>query len=421
MKGHGNARPRRRRWRPDWWIVGVAIVLAACGRSGEMADAKGAPRAIAVPVTVAPVAERDVPVRLQAIGNVQAYSTVQVLALVGGEIFRVHFAEGQEVRAGDLLFTLDPRPFQAALQQAQATLAQHRAQVAQAEANLVKDQVQLENARVEETRYKQLVEGGYVAREQYDQVRTNEGALKATVEADRAAIETSRALVRADEAAVENARLQLSYTEIRAPIDGRTGNLLIHQGNVVKANDVGNPLVVISGVHPIYVAFSVPERYLDDIKRYRAAGPLATEVSVPGPAQGVVRGTLTFINSTVDQTTGTIQLKATFQNTENALWPGQFVNVALTLTTLPRALVVPSQAIQTGQQGSYVFVVKSDLTVDSRPVETGLTVDREIVVTKGLAAGEQIVTDGQLRLAPGVHVDVKPAAAPPTAEGASGR
>jgi membrane fusion protein, multidrug efflux system len=246
-----------------------------------------------------------------------------------------------------------------------------------------------------------------VAREQYDQMRTNEGALVATVDADRAVIETARALVRADDAAVENAKLQLAYTQIRSPIDGRTGSVLIHKGNVVKANDVGNPLVVISGVHPIYVVFSVPERNLATITRYRAAGPLSVDAAVPSLPQGAVRGILSFVNSAVDSATGTIQLKATFQNAENALWPGQFVNVTLTLATTPHALVVPSQAIQVGQQGAYVFVVKADRTVESRAVETGVSAGRDVVVDKGLAAGEQVVTDGQLRLAPGVAVDVK--------------
>jgi multidrug efflux system membrane fusion protein len=214
-------------------------------------------------------------------------------------------------------------------------------------------------------------------------------------------------VVRADEAAVENMRLQLAYTEIRAPFDGRTGNVLLHQGNVVKANDVGNPLVVINRIHPIYVTFAVPEQELERIKRYRATGALRVEAVPSGPVPRPVRGDLSFVNNTVDTATGMIQLKASFDNTDNALWPGQFADVVLTLTSEVGALVIPSQAIQTGQQGPYVFVVKPDLTVESRPVTPGLIDGRDTVITKGLSAGERVVIDGQLRLVPGARVDVK--------------
>ena len=386
-------------------------VLAGCDKA-DRATAKSAPPG--VPVTVADVMVRDVPVQIRAIGNVQPLATVSVLSMINGEVMKVHFGEGQEVPAGSMLFTIDPRQLQAALLQAQATLAQHQAVVKQAEANLAKDTAELENAKVEEERYKKLVEGGFVAREQYDQIRTKELTLTATLDADRAAVDTAKALVRADEAAVENVRVQLSYTEIRAPIGGRTGNLLLHQGNVVKANDVGNPMVVINRIHPIYVTFSVPEAQLAEIVRYRAAGDLMVEAQVAGAPGGVVRGKLTFVNNTVDPSTGTIQLKATFENNENALWPGQFVNVAVTLTRQPGALVVPSQAVQTGQKGQYVFVVKADQTVEARPVVPGAPDGRDVVITSGVQAGERVVTDGQLRLVPGARVDVKaaPAAAP---------
>jgi multidrug efflux system membrane fusion protein len=389
-----------------------AALLGACSDSGDPARAKAAPKAPAVSVTVATVTGRDVPVQIRAIGNVQASSTVSVLSQIGGEIFKIHFKEGQEVRSGDLLFTIDPRPYQAALQQTQAQLAQHQAQVAQAEANLARDRAQYDNAKVEEDRYKRLVDGGLIAREQYDQIRTNELSLAATITADQAAVATAAAVVRADEAAVQNAKVQLGYTEIRAPIEGRTGNVLIHQGNVVKANDAGNPLVVINRVHPIHVAFSVPEQELDRIKRYRASGALRVEAVPPGPAARPVRGELSFVNNTVDMATGTIQLKASFDNADNALWPGQFVGAVLTLATEANALVVPTQAIQTGQQGPYVFVVKPDLTVESRPVVPGATDGGDTVVVKGLAAGERVVTDGQLRLVPGARVDIKTSAAP---------
>jgi multidrug efflux system membrane fusion protein len=248
-----------------------------------------------VAVVVAPVTARDVPVRVRAIGNVQASATVSVLSQIGGEITKIHFKEGQDVATGDLLFTIDPRTFEAALQQARAQLAQHQAQITQAEANLARDKAQHDNAVVEEDRYRRLVDGGMIAREQYDQIRTNELSLAATIKAGQAAVETARAVVRADEAAVENMRLQLAYTQIRAPFDGRTGNLLIHQGNVVKANDVGNPLVVINRIHPIYVTFAVPEQELERIKRYRAIGALRVEavpsgaVPRPGARRPVLR------------------------------------------------------------------------------------------------------------------------------------
>lgn len=385
-------------------------VLASSGCSrgeGDQARAKGT-RPPAVPVTAARVEVRDVPVQIQGIGNVQALATVSVYSLLSGQIFQVHFKEGQDVKAGQLLFSIDPRPFEAALQQAQATMAQHQAAVSQAEANLARDQAQADNAAVEEERYKKLVQGGLIAREQYDQIMTAHKSATATVDADRAAVANAKALVQADAAMVENAKVQLSYTAIRAPIEGRTGNLLIHQGNVVKANDIGNPLVVINRIHPIYVSFAVPERFLDQIKIARAAGPLTVEATPQGQSV-TARGTLTFVNNTVDTTTGTIQLKATFGNDDNALWPGQFAIVTLTVRTEPGALVVPSQAIQVGQQGQYVFVVKQDSTVESRPVVVAFANGPITVLRQGLRAGEHVVTDGQMRLVPGARVDVKPA------------
>jgi membrane fusion protein, multidrug efflux system len=384
------------------------LALGGCSRGeGEQSKAKLA-RPPAVPVTAAAVEARDVPVQIQGIGNVQAAATVSVYSLLSGQIFKVHFTEGQDVKAGELIFTIDPRPFESALQQAQATMAQHQAAVAQAEANLVRDQAQADNARVEEERYKKLVQGGLIAREQYDQILTAHKSALATVDADRAMVTNQKALVQADAAAVDNAKVQLSYTAIRAPIEGRTGNLLIHQGNVVKANDIGNPLVVINRVHPINVVFAVPERFLDDIKAARILGPLGVEATPQGRTV-TARGTLSFVNNAVDMTTGTIQLKATFDNMDNALWPGQFATVTLTVRTERGALVVPSQAIQAGQQGQYVFVVKPDSTVESRPVVVAFANGPSTIIRKGVQSGERVVTDGQLRLVTGTRVDVKSA------------
>src|SRR5215510_14602756 len=268
--------------------LAAALGLAACDKAADPATAKSPPPGVAV--TVADVVARDVPVQVNAIGNVQALSTVSVLSMLNGEVLKVHFGEGQEVAAGVPLFTIDPRQLQARLLQAQAA-------VLQAQAILAKDTSELEIAKVDERRYKKLLDGDFVAREQYDQIATKVRSLSATLDADTAAIETAKALVRADEAAVENVRVQLTYTEIRAPIGGRTGNLLMHQGNVVKANDVGNPMVVINQIHPIYVAFAVPEAQLDEIKRYyRAAGELLVEARPPGAPGTVARGKVTFIN-----------------------------------------------------------------------------------------------------------------------------
>ena len=416
-------------------LLVLVALLAAAGCSDR---ASGTQRATAppVPVLVAEAVRRDVPLDVSVIGTVQALTTVGVKSQVSGQVVKVNFTEGQDVKADQLLFTIDPRPFAAALaqakanvgrdtaqmRQAEAALAQRQAEVQQAMANLERDQAQLENARVQERRYKTLVEKELVARELYDQFRTNLSALEATLNADRAAVENARAaaqaaaagvenaraVIQADEAMVETANLNVGYTTIRAPMDGRTGNLMLQAGNVVKAND-DNPMVVIAQVHPIYVSFAVPQQHLTAIKQYSAAGPVKVRATAPGAAKPAV-GRLTFVNNTVDPTTGTIQLKATFDNAENVLWPGQYVDVVLTLTTQP-AVVVPSQAVQPGQQGPYVFVVTPDLTVQPRPLELGRRLATETIITKGLAPGERVVTDGQLRLVPGSRVEIKSAKA----------
>ncbi len=395
-------------------LAGSTIAGCSLG-SSDQAQAKTPARREGVPVAAATVESRVVPIDLRAIGNVQAYSSVTIKTLVDGQVTQIAFREGQEVKQGDLLFVIDPRPFQTALAQAQAKLGQDQAQAQQAQANLARDQAQLQNAQIEETRYQDLVQKGYISSEQYDQVRTNAKAMQATVAADRAAIENAGAAVRADQAAVENARLQLSYTRIYAPISGRTGNLLVHQGDMTKNNDTS--LVVINQVQPIYVTFAVPEQALPDIKQYMAQGSLKVEALAANSTTPLASGQLSFINNTVDQTTGTIQLKGTFQNPQNTLWPGQFVNVVLTLTTVPNAVVVPTQAIQSGQQGQYVFVIKPDETVESRPVQVARTVDSLSVIAKGLSLGERVVTDGQLRLYPGALVSVQPSAAVAAAGG----
>jgi multidrug efflux system membrane fusion protein len=351
----------------------VTVFLFACSKKSGLP-----PRMEKVPVTAATVIQKAVPVQLRAIGNVEAYSTISVKSQIEGVLIRVHFKEGQYVNKEDILFTIDPRPYEAALKQA--------------EANLAKDTAQLENARVEVTRYAELVKKGYVAQEQYDQIRTNAAALEATVNADKAL--------------VENARLQLKYCFIYSPITGRTGNLIANQGNLIKAN-ADNPMVTINQIQPIYVTFFVPEQYLNEIKKYMAARKLNVEAFISKEDVMPEQGVLTFIDNTVDMATGTIKLKGTFANKGKRLWPGQFVNVLLSLTMQPDAIVVPSQAVQAGQSGVYVFVIKSDLTVESRPVVVDRSLDGESVIEKGLQPGEKVVTDGQLRLVPGAKVEIK--------------
>jgi len=288
---------------------------------------------------------------------------------------------------------------------------------------VARDTAQFENALSQARRYKGLIDEGAISKELYDQVRTNAAALEATIEADKAAVTSTRASIRAaqatvenikavikaDQAMVENARVQLSYTTIRAPMDARTGNLLVRVGSAVKARDDTAQMLVLNQIQPIYVSFSIPEQYLRDIKKFLAAGTLRVQASPRGQDSSPATGELTFVNNTVDATTGTIQLKATFPNQQGTLWPGQFVNVVLTLTTQPDAVVIPSQAIQTGQQGQYVYVVRPDSTVESRPVTAGRRIGGETVIEKGVAPGDKVVTDGQLRLVPGARVQAKPA------------
>jgi len=384
------------------WALAGALLFAGCS---DNAAGKARPQVPAVPVTVADVVEKSVPVQLTAVGNAQAYTSVGIKSQVNGQIMEVHFKEGQDVRRNNLLFTIDPRPFEAALRQTEAALLQRQAEVQQAQANLERDLAQLENAKVQEKRYRDLVDRELIAREQYDQLRTNWATLEATVQADRAAVENTRAATRAAQANVDAARLQLAYTAIRAPIDGRTGNLLVQNGNIVKAND-DNPIVVINQVHPIYVSFAVPDQHLSDIKKYFGAGTLRVVARLPRQQETLATGNLTFVNNTVDLTTAMIQLKAMFPNTDNALWPGQFLDVSLVLTTRT-AIVVPSQAIQPGQQGPYVYIVKPDQTVESRPVVLGTRLGAETIIEQGLRVAERVVTDGQLRLVPGARIEIR--------------
>jgi multidrug efflux system membrane fusion protein len=389
--------------------TGKTTPAAAAGKKGEGAGA---------PVTVAKVATKDVPVDIQVIGNVEAYSTIAVKAQVGGELTKVSFKEGDYVKSGDLLFTVDPRPLRAQLQQVEANLIKNNAQLRQAEANLERDIAQQKYAEAQANRYARLMQEGVISKEQSEQVRTNAVALAQAVAADRAAIESARAEISATIATVDNVKVQLGYTEVRSPIDGRTGNINVKQGNIITGSSVD--LMTINQVQPIYVTFSVPEAQLRLVKKYMADNKLRVIVT-PQDDEGIKEnGVLTFVDNSVDMATGTIKLKGTFANGERKMWPGEFVRVSLRLTTESNALVVPNQAVQTGQDGPFVFVVKDDLTVESRAIVTGARVEEEMVVSRGLEAGETVVTEGQLRLAPGTRVQVRDGRGGPGGPGGAG-
>jgi multidrug efflux system membrane fusion protein len=354
---------------------------------------------------VTTVGSKTVPINVDVIGNVEAYSTISVRAQIGGQLTGVSFHEGDFVKKNDLLFTIDPRPYEAQLNQVEANLARDTAALKQAEANLAKDMANEKYSRAEAGRYQKLADQGIVSREQTDQIGANADALSQGVQADRAAIDSAKAQIVASKAAIENVKVQLSYTAIRSPIDGRTGNLTVKQGNIVAPNTM--ELMTITELEPIYVTFSVPESQLGDIKKYMGQGKLPVYASPQDDSSQQETGVLTFIDNAVDATTGTIKLKGTFQNTDKKLWPGQFVRVRLQLTTRPNAVVVPNQAVQTGQDGQFVYVVKNDMRVEMRPVVTSTRIDQELVVDRGLEPGETIVTEGQLRLAPGSRVQVR--------------
>jgi membrane fusion protein, multidrug efflux system len=392
-------------WEGRAALASAALLAWSCLVSGCTGKSAPPPRqAEGVPVVVATVSQRTVPVDIQVIGNVEAYATIAVKSQVGGELTLVHFREGDFVKKGDVLFTIDRRLLEAQVKQAQATLERDKAQLSLADANLARDVAQEKYTRDQAARYRNLFQKGVISREQFDQYQTGSDVQIEAVHADKAALESSRAALAADEAALRNIEVQLSYTLILSPIDGRTGNLMIKQGNVVKANDVD--LVTINQLQPIYVTFTVPEARLADIKRYMAQGKVKVLANPPDSDQAQT-GDLSFIDNAVDATTGTIKLKGTFANADRKLWPGQYVRVTLRLGSARDALLVPTEAVQSGQDGQFVFVVKKDMTVDARPVVVGARIEKEQVIEQGLHLGETVVTEGQLRLAPGVRVKVQ--------------
>jgi multidrug efflux system membrane fusion protein len=354
-------------------LVALAVsMVAGCSRKEQ--SAKGPP---AVPVTVATTIQKDVPVQVLAIGAVHAYSTVQAKSQVDGQLAQVGFKQGDEVKKDQLIFTIDPRPFDAALAQAQGFLD--------------RDTASLKSAEADWQRTKELENTKAMSATAVDQARAKADSLRATVAADMAA--------------VDNAKLQLAYCYIRSPIDGRIGLLLVNEGNIVKNSD--SVLATINQLRPIYVDFSVPEQELPRIRRHMSQGSLGVEASIPDDSGKPSVGKLAVLNNAVDQTTGTIVLRGEFPNEDERLWPGQFVNVTMTLTVETNIVVVPTEAIQVGQSGQYVFVVRADETVTNRPVVVGRSVGGDTVIETGLQAGETVVTDGQLRLVPGSKVFVK--------------
>jgi multidrug efflux system membrane fusion protein len=409
-----------------------AVTAAKPDKSGKTGDK----REQVTPVTVATVMQKTVPIQLQAIGTVQAATTVAVTPQAGGRITGVYFKKGQEVHKGDLLFTLDDRSQTASIQQAQGVLDRDRAQVQQAratlakdlglvrqaEATLAKDEAQAQFSQAQSDRYTNLYKQGAISQDQAQQYATNSQVSAATLQADREAIANAQAVVEGDKAAIANAEavlktdegayqnveVQSSYTKIYAPIDGRAGNILVTEGNVVQANS-SNPLVTIAQIHPIQVSFSIPEANLSQIQRRMSNGKLRVDVTFAGSSRST-SGVLTFINNTVDSATGTIQLIGDFDNADGTLFPGQFVNTTLTLNQEPNATVVPAQAVQNGPNGQFVFVVNSaDNTVENVPVVASSSIDGLDVVQKGLKPGDQVVTDGQANLVSGSKVRLKSA------------
>jgi multidrug efflux system membrane fusion protein len=382
----------------------AALLLTGCNSP----KAQSAPAMPPVPVSVAVAAQESLPVDIRAIGSVEPFDTVQVKSQIAGQLMSVHFTEGGNVNQGDLLFEIDPRPYRDALRQAEAGLNRDQAQLRQAEANLARDTAQSKFTEADAARNQELSKLGVVARSQSDQIRANSDALLESMRADRAAIESARAAIESDRSTVDRAKLDLTYCEIRSPISGRAGNLLVHAGNYVKSNG-DTTLVVINRLRPVFVTFGVPEDKLAAIRQGERVRKLTVQATPQDSAAKVAQGVLSVIDNTVDTATGTIKLKATIPNEAGLLWPGQFVNVSLRLDTLRNATTIPAEAVQPGAQGQFVYVVKPDQTVEPRNVTVGSTVGRKAVVEKGVAPGEKVVVDGQLRLYPGARIQGVPA------------
>ena len=356
-------------------LLAMSLIVFFCGSCATKKE-KPKPKP-AVPVKVAQAVRKDVPVQIKAIGNIEAFTSVAIKSQVSGQIARLHFTEGRDVGKGDLLISIDPQPFQATVNQYEAALA--------------KNQSQARFAREQANRYQGLLKEGIVTHDQYDALQANAESYAAAVAADRAAI--------------QSARIQLGYCSIRSPISGRTGTIALQPGNLVKANDLA--IVTINQLSPIYATFSIPEKRLAEVKRAMAAGQLKIEALIPNESGSREAGTISFLDNAVNAATGTIKLKGVFTNPARKLWPGQFTDVVMTLGQQKNAVVVPTAAIQTSQQGEFVYVVTSDMKVAMRPVRSAVATGEETVIEQGLASGETVVVDGQLRLTPGARVETK--------------
>jgi len=384
-------------------VATAAASLAGCADKNRVAAAPNS----AAPVVVAAAVQRTAPVEVEVIGNVEAYETDSVKSQITGILDKVHFSEGDFVKKGSLLFTLDARPYEAAVKQAEANLLHDRAALRQAEANKRRDEAQETYSRNQAQRYAKLYADKAVSKQETEQYQTDADTRHETVDADQASIETAKAAIAADEAMLDSAKVQLSYTQIYAPFDGRTGNLNVKQGNVVKAPDT--ELITINRLQPIYVTFSIPEDRLAEVRKQMAEGRKLSVMANPNKDSdtGWERGELTFVDNSVDASTGAIKLKGTFPNENRTLWPGKFVRVHLRLGAIQNAVMIPTQALQTGQDGDYVFVLQPNMTVESRPVVSGIRVESEQVIQKGLQPGERVVTEGHVRLVSGSRVYIK--------------
>jgi len=381
-------------------------LLAGCAKDEEKQAGASRKGPAEIPVAAARAEQKPIPLELRAIGNVEAFSAVEVKSQVAGPIARVAFEEGQDVRKGQVLFEIDPRPFQQAVHETEAEVANRKAALAQAEANYERDQAQARNARSQADRYAALAAKGIIAREQNEQYQTQALAAEKAVAASKASIESAKAAIQGAEAKLGDARLQLSYATIRAPISGRAGNLARKAGNLVGANN-DIPLVVINQISPVYATFTAPEQSLQELRRYSTNGKLPVE-AIPqgGEATDAAGGYLDFVDNRVDPGTGTILLKARFANENGRLWPGQFVNVIVRLAQ-PTEVVVPSTAVKTAQQGNYVFVIKPDSTAEQRTVQAARAYEDLTVIEGGLRPGEQVIVEGQLRVKNGAKVKVR--------------
>ena len=383
-------------------ILLAAALSTSCQKTESTAKAASELTAPAIGVKLATATLRSVPVEIKAIGKVEAYASVQVRSILTGTLLKAHFAEGAAVKQGDLLFEIDPRPYLESVRQWEANIARDKALQAQAEATLASAQAAEVFYTLQASRYEKLAAQGIGSREQADQTAVEARARRTNVRAVSANIDSVKATIRADEASLDNAKLNLSYCSIRSPLTGRTGDLRLKPGNIIKAND--SDLVTINQTQPAYVTFTIPEIRLATLRQRMKSGTLPVSAVIPGDSSAAPQGLITFLDNTVDAATGSIRLKATFPNTDTRLWPGQFVNVNVLLESLQNAVVIPAAALQNSQTGNYVYVVTDKQTVELRPVTLGPRVDRDVAIESGLRAGEKVVTEGQLRLAPGSKV-----------------